>query len=53
MIDLTVVWAAIIAFAIAAYVVMDGFELGLGAALAFGAHDHAETFGADLVADFS
>jgi len=30
MIDLVVVWAGIIAFAIAAYVVMDGFDLGIG-----------------------
>src|SRR3546814_4137448 len=30
MIDLTVIWAAIIAFAIIAYVVMDGFDLGIG-----------------------
>jgi cytochrome bd ubiquinol oxidase subunit II len=30
MIDLTIVWAGIIAFAIAAYVVMDGFDLGIG-----------------------
>jgi cytochrome d ubiquinol oxidase subunit II len=30
MIDLTVIWAAIIAFAVAAYVVMDGFDLGIG-----------------------
>ena len=30
MIDLTVVWACIIAFAIAAYVVLDGFDLGIG-----------------------
>ena len=30
MIDLTVIWAGIIAFAIAAYVVMDGFDLGIG-----------------------
>lgn len=30
MIDLTVIWAIIIAFAIAAYVVMDGFDLGIG-----------------------
>lgn len=29
-IDLTVVWIAIIAFAIFAYVVMDGFDLGIG-----------------------
>lgn len=29
-IDLTLVWAAIIAFAVAAYVVMDGFDLGIG-----------------------
>jgi cytochrome d ubiquinol oxidase subunit II len=29
-VDLTVVWAFIIAFAIAAYVVMDGFDLGIG-----------------------
>ena len=28
--DLTVIWAAIIGFAIAAYVVMDGFDLGIG-----------------------
>jgi cytochrome d ubiquinol oxidase subunit II len=28
--DLTVVWAFVIAFAIAAYVVMDGFDLGIG-----------------------
>jgi cytochrome d ubiquinol oxidase subunit II len=28
--DLTVVWAFIIAFGIAAYVVMDGFDLGIG-----------------------
>ena len=30
MIDLTVIWAAIIGFAIIAYVVMDGFDLGIG-----------------------
>jgi len=29
-IDLTVVWAAIIGFAVMAYVVMDGFDLGIG-----------------------
>ena len=29
-IDLTIIWAGIIAFAIAAYVVMDGFDLGIG-----------------------
>jgi cytochrome bd ubiquinol oxidase subunit II len=29
-IDLTVVWAAIIAFAVFAYVLMDGFDLGIG-----------------------
>ena len=28
--DLTVVWAVIIAFAVFAYVVMDGFDLGIG-----------------------
>lgn len=28
--DLTLIWAAVIAFAIAAYVVLDGFDLGLG-----------------------
>jgi cytochrome d ubiquinol oxidase subunit II len=28
--DLTIVWALIIAFAVAAYVVMDGFDLGIG-----------------------
>ena len=30
MIDLTVTWAFIIAFAVAMYVVMDGFDLGIG-----------------------
>lgn len=30
MIDLTVIWAGIIGFAIIAYVVMDGFDLGIG-----------------------
>jgi cytochrome d ubiquinol oxidase subunit II len=30
MTDLTVVWAFLIAFAVAAYVVMDGFDLGIG-----------------------
>lgn len=28
--DLTVIWAGIIGFAIVAYVVMDGFDLGIG-----------------------
>ena len=28
--DLTVIWAFVIAFGIAAYVVMDGFDLGIG-----------------------
>src|SRR5712691_13091199 len=28
--DLTIVWAGIIVFAIAMYVVMDGFDLGIG-----------------------
>jgi len=28
--DLTVIWAGIIAFAVAAYIVMDGFDLGIG-----------------------
>ena len=28
--DLTVIWAGIIGFAIAAYVLMDGFDLGIG-----------------------
>ena len=28
--DLTIIWAGIIAFAIVAYVVMDGFDLGIG-----------------------
>ena len=28
--DLTVVWAGIILFAVFAYVVMDGFDLGIG-----------------------
>jgi len=30
MIDLTTIWAFIIAFAVFVYVVMDGFDLGLG-----------------------
>ncbi|MGE0179327.1 MAG: cytochrome d ubiquinol oxidase subunit II [Sphingomonas sp.] len=30
MMDLTIVWAVIIAFAVAMYVVMDGFDLGIG-----------------------
>ena len=30
MIDLTIIWAAIIGFAIVAYVLMDGFDLGIG-----------------------
>jgi cytochrome d ubiquinol oxidase subunit II len=30
MVDLTVVWAFLIAFGVAAYVVMDGFDLGIG-----------------------
>ncbi len=30
MIDLTIVWAVILAFAVFAYVVMDGFDLGIG-----------------------
>ena len=29
-VDLTTVWAFIIAFAVFAYVVMDGFDLGIG-----------------------
>lgn len=29
-IDLTIIWAFIIAFAVFAYVVMDGFDLGIG-----------------------
>jgi cytochrome d ubiquinol oxidase subunit II len=28
--DLTIIWAGLIAFAVAAYVVMDGFDLGIG-----------------------
>ena len=28
--DLSLVWAGIIAFAVFAYVVMDGFDLGIG-----------------------
>mgnify|MGYP003940928425 CR=1 FL=1 len=28
--DLTIIWAGIIAFAVAAYVLMDGFDLGIG-----------------------
>lgn len=30
MLDLTVIWAGIIGFAIVAYVIMDGFDLGIG-----------------------
>jgi len=30
MTDLTIIWALVIAFAVAAYVVMDGFDLGIG-----------------------
>jgi cytochrome d ubiquinol oxidase subunit II len=30
MMDLTMIWAFLIAFAVAAYVVMDGFDLGIG-----------------------
>jgi cytochrome bd ubiquinol oxidase subunit II len=33
--DLTVVWAGIIAFAVFAYVVMDGFDLGIGVLFPF------------------
>ena len=29
-IDLAIIWAFIIAFAVFAYVVMDGFDLGIG-----------------------
>ena len=28
--DITIIWALIIAFAVFAYVVMDGFDLGIG-----------------------
>ena len=28
--DLTIIWAGIIGFAVFAYVVMDGFDLGIG-----------------------
>ena len=30
MLDLAFIWAAIIAFAVLAYVMMDGFDLGIG-----------------------
>ncbi len=30
MIDLPVIWSGIIAFAVYAYVVLDGFDLGIG-----------------------
>ena len=33
--DLTVVWALVIAFAVFAYIVMDGFDLGIGLLFAF------------------
>jgi cytochrome d ubiquinol oxidase subunit II len=35
MIDLTIIWALLIAFAVAAYVVMDGFDLGIGILFSF------------------
>jgi cytochrome bd ubiquinol oxidase subunit II len=35
MLDLTIVWAFLIAFAVAAYVVMDGFDLGIGVLFPF------------------
>jgi cytochrome d ubiquinol oxidase subunit II len=35
MIDLVVVWAAILAFAVFAYVVLDGFDLGIGILVPF------------------
>src|SRR5579875_2896202 len=33
--DLTVIWAGVIAFAVFAYVVMDGFDLGIGVLFPF------------------
>ncbi len=35
MLDLTIIWALIIAFAVFAYVVLDGFDLGLGMLFVF------------------
>lgn len=35
-VDLTVIWAAVIAFAVAMYVLMDGFDLGVGILFPFG-----------------
>ena len=37
MLDLTIVWAIIIAFAVAMYVLMDGFDLGIGILFPFAA----------------
>jgi cytochrome d ubiquinol oxidase subunit II len=43
-VDLTIVWAAIIAFAIVMYVVMDGFDLGIGILFPFLKHKaHRDT----------
>jgi cytochrome d ubiquinol oxidase subunit II len=42
--DLTVVWAFIIAFAVLAYVVLDGFDLGVGILFPFlGRHENRDT----------
>ncbi|WP_299837714.1 cytochrome d ubiquinol oxidase subunit II [uncultured Jannaschia sp.] len=38
--DLTVIWAGIIAFAVLVYVVLDGFDLGLGMLFATERHRH-------------
>ncbi|MFN7024101.1 MAG: cytochrome d ubiquinol oxidase subunit II, partial [Pseudorhizobium sp.] len=39
-IDLAFIWAAIIAFAVLAYVILDGFDLGVGILFPFFKHKH-------------
>ena len=48
--DLATVWAAIIAFAVAAYVVMDGFDLGVGILFPFARDDASRTLMMNSVA---
>jgi cytochrome d ubiquinol oxidase subunit II len=40
--DLAIVWSAILAFAVFAYVVLDGFDLGVGILTPFAQSDHDE-----------
>src|SRR5438094_7968420 len=37
--DLPLIWAGVIGFAVAMYVILDGFDLGIGALFAFGESD--------------